>query len=62
MDDFEYIGNKIKLRDIKSSFIKKKIFSFLSEKKILDMIMYNKKLQNILSFDIEDYRRIKWKI
>ena len=62
MDEFEYIKNKVKLKDIKSSFIKKLIFSFLSEKKILDMIMYNKKLQNILSFDIEDYRRIKWKI
>ena len=61
MDEFEYIESKVKLRDIKSSFIIKIIFSFLSEKKILDMIMYNKKLQNMLSLDIEDYKELSGK-
>jgi len=37
------LKNKVNLRDIKSPFIKKLIFSFLSEKKKLDIIMYNKK-------------------
>ena len=35
---------EINLRDIKSSFIIKEIFSFLSEKKILSIIKYNKEL------------------
>ena len=64
MDEFENIKYKINLRDVKSSFIKKIIFSFLSKKEILNIIMYNKKLQNMLLFDIEDYKEIseKYKI
>ena len=64
MGEFEYIKYKLKFGDIKSSFIKKIIFSFLSEKKILNVIMYNKELQNMLSFDIEDYKEAskKYKI
>ena len=64
MDKFEDIKNKINLKDIKSSFIIKIIFSFLYEKKKYNMIIYNKELQNMLSFDIEDYKKIssKYKI
>ena len=52
MDVFEDNKNKINIRDIKSSFILKIIFSFLSKKQILNMIIYNKELQKIFSVDI----------
>jgi len=58
MDEFKDINKKINIRDIKSSFILKKIFSFLSQKPILNMIMYNKELQKILLVDIKDYKKI----
>ena len=39
MDEIGNIKSSINLRDISSSFIKKNIFSFLSEKQKLNMIM-----------------------
>ena len=64
MDEFKHIKSKINLRDIKSSFIIKIIFSFLHEKEILNMIMYNKEFQKMLLVDIKDYIKIsdKYKI
>ena len=53
--------SKIILRDIKSFFIIKRIFSFLSENQKLNMIAYNKEFQNICSIDIGDYKRISGK-
>jgi len=47
MDEFKDIKYKINIRDIKSSYIKKKIFSFLSEKQLLNLVKYNKELQKI---------------
>ena len=44
MDEIGNINCKINLRDIKSSFMKKRILSFLSKKQLLNMIMYNKKV------------------
>ena len=61
MDEFEDIKYKININDIKSSFIIKIIFSFLSEKQILNMIIYNKELQKMLSVDIYDYKKISGK-
>ena len=61
MDELGEIKHKIKLRDIKSPFIIKKIFSFLSEKKLLYLIIYNKELQKIFSVDIKDYIKISGK-
>ena len=43
MDEFEDMKKRVNLMDIKSVFIIKNIFSFLSESKILNMIMCNKK-------------------
>ena len=43
MTEFKDIKSNINLRDIKSSYIIKKIFSFLYEKQILKIIQYNKK-------------------
>ena len=53
MDNIEEMKYKINLKDISSSFIKKKIFSFLSEKEMLNMIIYNKELKNMLLVDIK---------
>ena len=41
------------IEDIKSSYIIKEIFSFIDEKRMLNMIIYNKHLQNIFEVDIE---------
>ena len=49
------------IRRIKSSYIIKEVFSFLYEKQKLNMIIYNKRLQNILGVDIEDYKKISGK-
>ena len=51
--------NKIKiLEDIKSTYIIKEVFSFLYEKQKLNIIIYNKHLQNRLGVDIEYYKKI----
>ena len=47
----KYIG------DIKSKYNIKEVFSFLSEKQKLNMIIYNKEIQYILGIDIEDYKK-----
>ena len=44
------------IEDIKSSYIKKEVFSFLSKKQKLNIIIYNKQLLNICGFDIEYYK------
>ena len=61
MDKIEYIKCKEKLWDIKSPYIIKIIFSFLSEKQKLNMIIYNKELQKIFSVDTKDYEKISGK-
>ena len=47
--------------DIKSSFVLKEIFSLLNTKQKLDIIIYNKQLQEKLGIDIEDYKKISGK-
>ena len=61
MDEFGNNKNKINLKDINSSFIIKNLFSFLSTRDKLNMIMYNKLLYNILSVDIKDFKRMSFK-
>ena len=61
MAENEDFKSKIDLRAIKSSYIKKIIFSFLNEKQKLKMIVYSKKLQKICSIGIEDYKKISGK-
>ena len=64
MAEFEDIKSKMNLRNIKSSYIIKRIFSFLYEKQKLRMIVNNKELQKICLVDIKDYKLIfgKYKI
>ena len=61
MDEFGDIKSKINYRDIKSSYIIKKVFSFLKDNLKLNMIICCKELQNICSLDIKDYKKISGK-
>ena len=61
MDEIGNIKNTINIRDINSSFIIKNIISFLSEKQILNMVMYNKQFQKLLLVDISNYKKISGK-
>ena len=45
-------------KSIQSKYILKEIFSFLSKKKKLNIIIYNKYLQTKFDIKIEDYKRI----
>ena len=45
-------------KSIESLYIIKDIFSFLSEKQKLKIIIYNKYIQNKLDINIENYKRI----
>ena len=47
-----------KISNIKSPFILKKIFSILYITKKLDLIIYNKKIQNQLFIGLDDYKKI----
>ena len=49
------------LRVVESSYIMKSILLFLQEKDRLNMIMYNKGLQQIFIVDIEYYKNISGK-
>jgi len=57
----EIYNKSINIRDINSSFIIKNIFSFLSEEQILNIVLYNKLLQNLLLVDIENNKKISGK-
>ena len=56
MVEFENIKYKINIKDIKSSYIINRLFSFLNEKQELEMIIYSKELQKICLIGIEDYK------
>jgi len=61
MAEYKDIKSKINLREIKSSYIIKRIFLFLYENKKLKMISYNKELQKMLLIGIKDYKKISGK-
>ena len=61
MAEIEDNKSNINLRDIKSSYNIKRIFSFLYEKQKLKMIVYSKELQKMFSIGIEDYKKISGK-
>ena len=43
---------------IKSKYILKRIFKYLSDTKLLKIIKYNKVIQNKLDINIDDYKNI----
>ena len=49
------------LISIESSFILNKLFSFLNIKQKLKIMIYNKQLQKVQGFDIENYKEISGK-
>ena len=60
MNKFENIKTEKNIeKSIESLYILKYIFSFLSEKQKLEIIIYNKDLQNKLDINIKDYKRKK---
>ena len=61
MTEIENCKSTISINHIKSSYVIKKVFSFLNEKQKLNKIIYNKELQKICSVDIEDYKKISLK-
>ena len=62
MSESEEIKCNINIkRDIKSFYIMDKIFSYLNQKQKLNMIIYNKELQNIFEVNINDYKEISGK-
>ena len=46
-------------KNIKSKYILQKIFSNLTENKLLQIVKYNKNIQNELKKDINDYKNYK---
>ena len=58
----EKVENKEYLKSIKSIYIFKYIFSFLYEKKKLNIIIFNKKFQKIFDINIDNYKAISGKI
>ena len=44
-------------KNVKSKYIVKKIFSFVKEKKKLDLKSYNKQIQKQLDLSIDNYRK-----
>ena len=49
--------NKTKLNNIKSIYILKSIFNYISSNVFLDLLCYNKEMQNKLQISIEDYKK-----
>ena len=60
MNEFENIKSEINIeKSIQSLYIIKDIFSFLSEKRKLKILLYNKYFQKKLDINIENYKRIR---
>ena len=56
MESFEHVISKFE--NIKSKYILKKIFNNISEKRALQIIKHNKKLQKRLGIELKDYKGI----
>jgi len=59
MNEYENIKSDKVIESIKSPYVLKDIFSFLSEKQKLEIIIYNKNLQKNFDINIENYKRIR---
>ena len=59
INEYENIKSEKDIESIKSLYILKYIFSFLSEKQKLKIIIYNKDIQKKLDINIENYKRIR---
>ena len=61
MSESKEIKSEIKLANIKSIYIAKRITSFIKEVYKLKMIIYNKTLQKLWKININDYKRVSGK-
>ena len=61
MVEFEQIENNKYLLDIKSFHNLNEIFSFLTQRKKLNLIIYNKQLQKMFGVNIQDYKQLSGK-
>ena len=59
MVEFENIKSEKNIKSISKYILKDILFSFLSEKQKLEIIVHNKELQKKLDITIEDYKRIR---
>jgi len=59
MENFENIKSEKNIKSISKYVLKDEIFSFLSEKQKLKIIIYNKDLQKKLDINIENYKKIR---
>ena len=64
MTDLKEIKPNINIKNIRSPYIQKKVFSFINKNQLLNIIIYNKKLQHLLYIDIGDYKKncVRYKI
>ena len=53
--------NSASIDNIKSPYILRKLLSLLCEIKKLDLLIYNKQLQNKMKINIENYKNIRYK-
>ena len=58
MEEYENIKSEKNIKQISKYVLKDTLFSFLSEKKKLEIIIYNKDLQKKLDINIGNYKRI----
>ena len=55
------LNKTINIMDIKSSYIIKDIFSYINTKQKLNVLMYNKQLQELIGVEKEDYKKTSGK-
>ena len=55
------VEGKKSINFIESSYVLEEVFSFLNARRKFNMIIYNKKIQEILHIDIEDFKKISGK-
>ncbi len=61
MEKLGNINYKTYIQNIKSNYVIQTVFSFLSVKKILNLIKCSKKFQKLFSIDIDYYKEFYWK-
>ena len=55
-ENIEKRMTNINLGNLKSDYFMQKIYNFMNKKKSLEIVKYNKKIQNRLNLSINDYK------
>ena len=56
-EELNYIKSKDKLGNLKNNFFLQKVFKKVTKKKALQIIKYNKKIQQRINININDYKK-----